>query len=73
VAFEEARSWLISAGIAVSSRRLNKHSLEYIEEIISAFYNYDRVHKEVLLCNDGWNDYFIALEGEKVVGAIGDG
>ncbi|MGD7008638.1 GNAT family N-acetyltransferase [Metabacillus sp. 84] len=52
---------------------INTHSLEYIERIISEFYNYDRVHKEVLHSNDGWNGYFIALEGEKVVGAIGGG
>ncbi|MBX4340897.1 hypothetical protein K4G93_22475, partial [Mycobacterium tuberculosis] len=52
---------------------METHSSEYIGRIIKDFYNYDRVHKEVLNTNDSWNDYFVALEGEEVAGAIGGG
>ncbi|WP_409296751.1 GNAT family N-acetyltransferase [Peribacillus sp. SCS-26] len=49
------------------------HSHEYIERTIREFYQYERVHKEVTHTNDEWNGYFAALEGGKVVGAIGGG
>ncbi|XXM74586.1 GNAT family N-acetyltransferase [Lysinibacillus sphaericus] len=52
---------------------LHTHSSEYIERIIREFYHYDRVHHEVIHTDDGWNGYFVALEGDKVVGAIGGG
>ncbi len=52
---------------------INTHSLDYIERIINEFYNYDRVRNDVLHSSDVWNGYFVALESNRVVGAIGGG
>jgi len=49
------------------------HSQDYIERIIREFYNHERIRDEVLYDCDGWDGWFVALDDEKVVGAIGGG
>ncbi|WP_053363312.1 GNAT family N-acetyltransferase [Bacillus sp. FJAT-27251] len=49
------------------------HSKEYIERIITEFYNHDRILDEVTHTNEGWDGWFVALEEDHVVGAIGGG
>ncbi|MGG2017104.1 GNAT family N-acetyltransferase [Bacillus sp. S10(2024)] len=49
------------------------HSQEYIDRVIEEYYNHERIHKEVLTNNENWYGWFVALENEKVVGAIGGG
>ncbi|MEI4803579.1 GNAT family N-acetyltransferase [Bacillus sp. NPDC077411] len=49
------------------------HSQEYIDCVIEEYYNHERIHKEVLTNNENWYGWFVALENEKVVGAIGGG
>ncbi len=52
---------------------IDSHPKEYIERIISEFYHYERVKEEVLHSNEGWNGYYVAIEEDEVVGAIGGG
>jgi GNAT superfamily N-acetyltransferase len=49
------------------------HSNEYIERIISEFYNHDRITEEIHYSGSGWDGWYVALEEEEVVGAIGGG
>ncbi|WP_043931974.1 GNAT family N-acetyltransferase [Bacillus sp. EB01] len=49
------------------------HSSEYIDRIISEFYNYDRIRGEINYSGDGWDGWFVALENGEVLGAIGGG
>lgn len=48
-------------------------SKEYITRIISAFYNRERIHREVTETSREWGGYFVAIENDEVVGAIGGG
>ncbi|MEW9676062.1 GNAT family N-acetyltransferase [Lentibacillus sp. L22] len=49
------------------------HSEEFIERTISEFYNYKRIKQEVLHTSSSWQGWFVAIENDKVVGAIGGG
>ncbi|MDY0393975.1 GNAT family N-acetyltransferase [Virgibacillus halophilus] len=49
------------------------HPKEYINRIVSEFYNIDRISEEVTVSNRHWGGYFVAIENEKVVGAGGGG
>ncbi|WP_257348846.1 GNAT family N-acetyltransferase [Pseudalkalibacillus decolorationis] len=49
------------------------HSKEYIDRINNEFYNFDRISKEITEPGDGWDGWFVALENNEVVGAIGGG
>jgi GNAT superfamily N-acetyltransferase len=49
------------------------HSKEYIERIISEFYNTDRIVNEVTKTSRYWGGYFVAIENDEVVGAVGGG
>ncbi|WHY01449.1 GNAT family N-acetyltransferase [Neobacillus sp. DY30] len=49
------------------------HSKEYIERIISEFYNIDRIVDEVTKTSSYWGGYFVAVENGEVVGAGGGG
>ncbi|WP_342745672.1 GNAT family N-acetyltransferase [Sediminibacillus massiliensis] len=46
---------------------------EYINSIITEFYNHERILKEVKTESKEWGGYFVALEDGKVVGAGGGG
>lgn len=48
-------------------------SREYITRIISTFYNRERIHKEVTETSREWGGYFVAIDNDEVVGAIGGG
>ncbi|GGE66156.1 GNAT family N-acetyltransferase [Priestia taiwanensis] len=45
----------------------------YIERVIGEFYSYDRVKGEIENISKEWNVWFVALENDEVVGAIGGG
>lgn len=45
----------------------------YITRIISTFYNRERIHKEVMETSREWGGYFVAVDNDEVVGAIGGG
>ncbi len=45
----------------------------YIEARCKAFYNADRVKKEVSHSGPSWGGYFVAIENDEVVGAGGGG
>jgi ribosomal protein S18 acetylase RimI-like enzyme len=49
------------------------HSADYIEQAIREFYNMERIIRETTETGDGWDGWFVALDGEDVVGAIGGG
>lgn len=49
------------------------HSKEYIERIISEFYNTERILDEVTKSSRYWGGYFVAVENDNVVGAGGGG
>jgi GNAT superfamily N-acetyltransferase len=49
------------------------HSEDYIERIIGEFYNHDRIREEIGSSGPGWDGWYVALEEDKVVGAIGGG
>ncbi|WP_273851954.1 GNAT family N-acetyltransferase [Guptibacillus spartinae] len=49
------------------------HAKAYIERVIRDFYNRDRILKEVTHTTREWNGWFVALDGDNVVGAIGGG
>jgi len=49
------------------------HTQEYIERIINEYYNHDRLSEEIKFEGDGWDGWFVALDGAEVVGAIGGG
>lgn len=46
---------------------------EYIERIVTEFYNHQRVLDEVTTISKEWGGYFVAIENEEVVGAGGGG
>ncbi|MEI2369089.1 GNAT family N-acetyltransferase [Niallia circulans] len=48
-------------------------SKEYITRIISTFYNRERIHREVTETSREWGGYFVAIDNDEVVGAIGGG
>ncbi|QQK79296.1 GNAT family N-acetyltransferase [Salicibibacter cibi] len=45
----------------------------YIERMVEAFYNYDRIRQEVTETGKHWGGYFVALDNGEVVGAGGGG
>ncbi|MEK4403813.1 GNAT family N-acetyltransferase [Sporosarcina sp. FSL K6-6792] len=49
------------------------HSEMYIKGIIKEFYNHERILKEVLEISKEWGGYFVAIEGNEVIGAGGGG
>lgn len=49
------------------------HSEEYIKRIIREFYNHERIQSEVTETSREWGGYFIAIEDNEVIGAIGGG
>jgi GNAT superfamily N-acetyltransferase len=49
------------------------HSEEYIERIIKEFYNHERILEEVTNTSKEWGGYFVAIENDRVIGAIGGG
>lgn len=51
----------------------NLHSPAYIEEVIKNYYNHERILSEVTYSDATWTGYYVALEGQKVVGAAGGG
>lgn len=48
-------------------------SEQVISETIREFYNVEQIQKEVLEISHYWNGYFVAHDGEQVVGAGGGG
>lgn len=46
---------------------------DFIERIIREFYDPERILREITGTDDGWDGWFVALDGEEVVGAIGGG
>lgn len=48
-------------------------SKSYIEEVIREYYNHERILKEVTETGREWGGYFVALDGDEVVGAGGGG
>lgn len=51
----------------------NIHSQVYIEEVIEAYYNVDRILSEVTHSDANWTGYYVAVDNGKVVGAAGGG
>ena len=51
----------------------DSHSNEYIERIIKEFYNYERISMEITNSGKDWDGWFVAVEDNKVLGAIGGG
>ncbi|MGG1848552.1 GNAT family N-acetyltransferase [Bacillus wiedmannii] len=51
----------------------DSHSNEYIERIIKEFYNHDRIRMEITSPDESWDGWFVAVENNKVLGAIGGG
>ena len=49
------------------------HSPDYIERAIREFYDVERIAREIGETGDGWDGWFVALDGKDVVGAIGGG
>ncbi|MDQ0186902.1 GNAT family N-acetyltransferase [Cytobacillus sp. FSL W7-1323] len=49
------------------------YTKEYIESVISDFYNVARVSAEVETRNRQWGGYFVAVDNERVIGAGGGG
>lgn len=49
------------------------HAEAYIERTIREFYNVERIRREIGQTGDGWDGWFVALDGKDVVGAIGGG
>ncbi|MBT2640488.1 GNAT family N-acetyltransferase [Bacillus sp. ISL-39] len=52
---------------------METHSEVYIERIIKEFYNYERIHNEVIHTSSGWDGWYVATEKNIVTGAIGGG
>jgi GNAT superfamily N-acetyltransferase len=48
-------------------------SEEYIKRVIKEFYNHERILKEVTDTGREWGGYFVAVEENEVIGAIGGG
>lgn len=42
----------------------------YIKGIIKEFYNHERILKEVSVTSREWGGYFVALEGNKIIGTM---
>jgi GNAT superfamily N-acetyltransferase len=49
------------------------HSEKYIKRVIEEFYNHDRILNEVTDTSREWGGYFVAVEGNEVIGAGGGG
>ena len=49
----------------------NLYSKDYIEKMISQYYNLERIEQEIVTVNEEWHGYFIAEEYGKVIGVIG--
>lgn len=49
------------------------YSPEYIEQVIQDYYQPERIQHEIGPENRVWGGYFVALDGEQVVGAAGGG
>ena len=48
-------------------------SEEYIKRVIKEFYHHERIMKEVTDTGREWGGYFVAVEDNEVIGAIGGG
>lgn len=48
-------------------------SEEYINRIIKEFYNLERIQREITETGREWGGYFVAVEENEVIGAIGGG
>jgi len=46
---------------------------EYIKRIVQEFYNLERIQSEVSKTSKEWGGYFVAIEENEVIGAIGGG
>ncbi|MCJ0933277.1 GNAT family N-acetyltransferase [Virgibacillus halodenitrificans] len=51
----------------------SSHPEGYIHRIVDEFYNRNRILKEVKETNRYWGGYFVAVDGDKVLGAGGGG
>ena len=51
----------------------NLYSHDYIEKVIEKFYTVERIEKEIKQTSKEWNGYFVAVQDNKIVGAIGGG
>ncbi len=51
----------------------NIYSKAYIEKVIEKFYTVERIRKEIGETNKDWNGYFVAVQDNQIVGAIGGG
>ncbi|WP_342742122.1 GNAT family N-acetyltransferase [Virgibacillus siamensis] len=49
------------------------HRKDWIERVISEFYNHERILSEVTESNRDWGGYFVAVENGEVIGAAGGG
>lgn len=49
------------------------YSEEYIENLISQYYNVQRVEEEIIYISRDWHGYFIAEIDKRIVGIIGGG
>ncbi len=45
----------------------------YIKRVIEEFYNHERILQEVTVTGREWGGYFVAVEEDEVIGAIGGG
>lgn len=52
---------------------METHTQEYVERTIAEFYNHERILKEIVEKQTGWDGWFVALEDGRVVGAGGGG
>jgi GNAT superfamily N-acetyltransferase len=49
------------------------YTKEYIERVISEYYNHERILDEVTTSDRHWGGYFVAVENDEVIGAGGGG
>lgn len=49
------------------------YTKEYIEDLISKYYNVERIKQEITSTDRSWHGYVIAEKNRKIVGAIGGG
>ncbi|MBB4824321.1 N-acetylglutamate synthase-like GNAT family acetyltransferase [Sporosarcina luteola] len=45
----------------------------YIQQLISKYYNEQRIREEITEISDAWHGYYLALEEGKIAGVIGGG
>lgn len=51
----------------------NIRSEEYINRIVEEFYHFERIEREVAETSREWGGYFVAVDENEVIGAIGGG